>query len=96
MAPLNKNSRILPPCARHLVYTVADGMMAGVHFFNFTLLYRSFCGFVLTAFTGRSNTNAAHDDFISILQAHSTLWRGAFDDKLAVHMDSDGPGTVII
>ena len=90
--------RILPACARHAVFTLADSMMFGIHCFIHTQLKRSFSGFVCTAFASNAVTNADHGEFLSVIQASATLWAPCFSPlhREALSEDDIGKSYLII
>lgn len=67
-------------------------MMFGIHFYSHVTLKRSFCGFVSTVFTGDAVTNADHNEFLSTIQASSTLWAPCFSHVHFEAMKGDEPG----
>ncbi|KZV61101.1 hypothetical protein PENSPDRAFT_671229 [Peniophora sp. CONT] len=69
---------IIPPNARHVVFTITNAMMSGIHFYNHTQFQRSVCGWITAKFASNWISNAEHDNFVSILQSHSTLWEKGF------------------
>ena len=64
----------MPPCARHVVFTLIDSMMGGFHFFSWTQLERSVTGLIQTTFAGQAITNAEHPEFVSVLQSCASFW----------------------
>ena len=74
----------MTPNCRHLVFTVTNSAVAGVHLYSHTQLLRSFCGFVTAKFATWEISNASHDCFLSIFQSAASFWAPGFthDHKL--------------
>ncbi|VDC00247.1 unnamed protein product [Peniophora sp. CBMAI 1063] len=82
---------ILPPNARHAVFTVLDSMMSGIHFFHYTQLQRSLCGWICSKFTTTQISNAEHDVFLSIFQAFATFWVEGFRSDSRLKLAPEDP-----
>lgn len=82
---------IIPPNARHAVYTISPSMMAGIHLYSHTQLQRSVCGWICALFSTSRISNAEHDNFLSILQAFASFWWPAF--KTRHDLDPEHPST---
>ncbi|VDC00374.1 unnamed protein product [Peniophora sp. CBMAI 1063] len=78
---LRQPHSIIPPNARHMVFTILNCIMAGIHFYHHMQLQRSMCGFICTLFTAWKISNAEHRNFISIFQAFSTFYAPGFLPK---------------
>ncbi|KZV58982.1 hypothetical protein PENSPDRAFT_672680, partial [Peniophora sp. CONT] len=69
---------IIPPNARHAVFTITNSMMAGIHFYSHMQLQRSVCGWICTRFSTWKISNAEHYSFLSIQQSLATYYAPGF------------------
>lgn len=74
-----------------MVYTISNTVMSGIHFYFFSQLQRSVCGWICSKFTTTHISNASHDCFLSITQAFSTFYLPAFSKSASRTLDPEDP-----
>ena len=79
---INHTRSIIPPNARQAVFAITHTMVGGIHFFHFDQYDRSVCGWISSRFATSKISNAEHFNFLSLLQAFSTLWVSGFDSTV--------------
>ncbi|VDB96858.1 unnamed protein product [Peniophora sp. CBMAI 1063] len=82
---------IMHPNARHLVYTIKDSMMTGIHLYHHRQLLRSVCGWTIARFSHTTISNAEHHCFLSILQSFSTFWWPGYKSHVRETLSEDHP-----